>query len=79
MYFLPAGLERSGAPVRFRVEAPVTQRSPHRPVREDFPHTVPWLRFFLPNRRPDRRHPVWRITLLPIRRLDLLRNLLKFC
>jgi len=26
----------------FQVEAPVTRRSPHRPVREDFPHTVPW-------------------------------------
>jgi len=32
--------------VRFRVKAPVTRRPPHRPVREDFPHTVPRLRFF---------------------------------
>ena len=27
--------------VWFRVKAPVTWRPPHRPVREDFPHTVP--------------------------------------
>ena len=27
--------------VGFRVKAPVTRRPPHRPVREDFPHTVP--------------------------------------
>jgi len=32
--------------VWFRVEAPVTRRSPHRPVREGFPHTVPRFRLF---------------------------------
>ena len=41
----------------FRVEALVTQRSPHRPVREAFPHTVPRFQFFLPNWKPNRRIP----------------------
>jgi hypothetical protein len=45
-----------------RVEAPVTRRSPHRPVREGFPHTVPRFCF---SQKPNRRHPVWRTTLLP--------------
>ena len=51
--------------IKFQVEAPVTRRSPHRPVLEDFPHTVPRFRFFLPNLQPIRRHPDWCITLLP--------------
>jgi len=41
----------------FRVEALVTQRSPHRPVREDFPHTVPRFQFFSPNWKPNKRIP----------------------
>ena len=36
--------------VPFQIEAPVT-RLPHRPVRENFPHTVPWPRPFLPDHR----------------------------
>jgi hypothetical protein len=32
----------------FRVDAPVTQRTPHRPVLEDFPHTVPRFQPFFP-------------------------------
>ena len=51
--------------VRFRVKAPVARRPPHRPVLEDFPHTVPRFRLFSPSRQPIRRHPDWRITLLP--------------
>ena len=65
--------------VRFQVEAPVTRRSPHRPVREDFPHTVPRLRSFLPDHRPDRRHPVRRITLLPCLRNHLVFRLYGLC
>jgi hypothetical protein len=30
----------TGHQVRFRVEAPVTRRSPHRSGREDFPHLM---------------------------------------
>jgi len=52
-------------PSGFRVKAPVTRRPPHRSVREAFPHTVPRFRPFLPSRQPIRRHPDWRITLLP--------------
>ena len=37
-FFTPESLIQNS----FRVEAPVARRSPHRPVREDFPHTVPW-------------------------------------
>ena len=33
--------------------------------REGFPHPVPRLRPFLPDHRPARRHPGWRVTLLP--------------
>jgi hypothetical protein len=36
-----------------------------RPVREAFLHTVPRFRPFLPSRQPAKRHPDWRITLLP--------------
>jgi len=52
-------------PSQFRVKAPVTRRPPHRPVREVFPHTVPRFKLFLPSCQPIRRHPDWRITLLP--------------
>ncbi len=41
-------VELSGAAfcVHFRVEAPVTRRSPHRSGREDFPHPVPRFQAF---------------------------------
>ena len=39
----------------------------YRPVCEDFPHTGPMFKSFLPAYQPNRRHPVWRITLLPLR------------
>jgi hypothetical protein len=45
-YYSPDGVKRSGTPIRFQVEAPVTRRSPHRPGLEDFPHPVPRFRFF---------------------------------
>ncbi|WDN88038.1 hypothetical protein BuS5_01006 [Desulfosarcina sp. BuS5] len=51
----------------FQVGASVTRRPPYRPVREDFPHTVPRFKSFLPDYQPNRRHPVWRITLQPLR------------
>jgi len=51
--------------VRLRVKAPVARRSPHRPGLEDFPHPVPRFLPFLPGKKPIRRHPDWRITLLP--------------
>ena len=51
--------------VQFRVKAPLTRRPPHRSVREAFPHTVPRFKLFLPSHQPIRRHPDWRITLLP--------------
>ena len=51
--------------VQFRVKAPVTRRPLHRPGGEDFPHPVPRFRPFLPSPQPIRRHPDWRITLLP--------------
>ncbi len=59
-------------PVKFRVKAPLTRRPPHRSVREDFPHTVPRFRPFLPSRQPARRHPGWRITLLPCKYSDIM-------
>jgi len=43
------------SPVWFRVEAPVTRRSPHRSGREAFPHTVPRFKLFLPSCQPIRR------------------------
>jgi hypothetical protein len=61
------GRRQRRSPPFFRVKALVAQRPPHRPVLEDFPHTVPRFQPFLPNWKPNRRHPVWRITLLPIR------------
>ena len=57
--------------VRFRVKAPVARRPPHRSRREDFPHPVPRFRPFLPGRQPIRRHPDWRITLLPCKSSDI--------
>jgi hypothetical protein len=37
-----ASFTRGGfLPSLFQVKAPVTRRPPHRPVLEDFPHTVP--------------------------------------
>ena len=56
----------------FQVEAPVTRRSPHRPGLEDFPHPVPRFRPFLPGRQPIKRHPDWRITLLPCMSSDIM-------
>ena len=56
----------------FRVKAPLTRRPPHRSVREAFPHTVPRFRPFLPSRQPIRRHPDWRITLLPCMCSDII-------
>ena len=49
----------------FRVEAPVTRRSPHSAVREDFPHTVPQNTQAFAYGLPGQSHPAWRITLLP--------------
>ncbi len=43
--FYPYGIMTPEA-FHFQVEAPVTRRSPHRPVREDFPHTVPRFQLF---------------------------------
>ena len=43
----------------FRVEAPVTRRSPHRPVREDFPHTVPRSPQALRQWRTQQATPRW--------------------
>ena len=51
--------------VRFRVDAPVTRRTPHRSGREDFPHPVPQPRRFSPLRKPNRHDPVRRTTMLP--------------
>ncbi|WDN88575.1 hypothetical protein BuS5_01543 [Desulfosarcina sp. BuS5] len=57
----------SRIPNTVQVGASVTRRPPYRPVREDFPHTVPRFKSFLPDYQPNRRHPVWRITLQPLR------------
>ena len=56
--------------VRFRVKAPVTRRPPHRSGREGFPHPVPQSPQASANGEPNRRHPVWRITLLSLALLD---------
>ena len=56
----------------FRVKAPVARRPPHRSVREDFPHTVLRFKLFLPSYQPIRRHPDWRITLLPCMHSDIM-------
>jgi hypothetical protein len=50
---------------RIRVKAPVAQRPPLFPVREDSPHTVLRFRPFLPSRQPIRRPPDGRVTVLP--------------
>jgi len=70
MFLLSCYGERSSSAavlfaVRFRVKAPVTRCPPHSPGREDFPHPVPRFRLFLPSHQPIRRHPDWRITMLP--------------
>jgi len=39
---------------KVRVEASVTRRPPHSPVRAEFPHTVPRFQFFLPNWKPNK-------------------------
>ncbi len=58
------------SPVRFRVKAPVTRRPPHRSGREGFPHPVPRSPKAFAIGEPNRRHPVWRITLLSLALLD---------
>jgi hypothetical protein len=59
--FLHQALLTGGAVwlANFQVEAPVTRRSPHRPVREDFPHTVPWSPEALRQWRTQQATPRW--------------------
>jgi len=55
--------------VDFWVKAPVTRRPPHRSGRAGLPHPVPQFRPFLPDRKPNKDHPIWRTTMLPLTRL----------
>jgi len=41
------------------VGTPVTRRPPHRSVREDFPHTVPWSPLALCQWRTQQATPRW--------------------
>ena len=63
---LKAGVQRTLAGVGFRVKAPVTRRPPHRSGREGFPHPVPREPPACAHGEPNRRHPVWRLTLLAL-------------
>jgi hypothetical protein len=58
-------------PVTFRVKAPVTRRPPHRPGRADVPPPVPRKPTACAQGEPNWRHPVWRLTLLALARLDV--------
>src|SRR5437870_9487691 len=61
-----AGAQRRLDAVAFRVKAPVARRPPHRSGREGFPHPVPREPKAAVNGEPNRRLPVWRITLLSL-------------
>jgi hypothetical protein len=54
----------------FRVKAPVTRRPPHRSGREGFPHPVPRSPAACVTGEPHRRHPVWRLPVLSLARLE---------
>jgi hypothetical protein len=58
-------MERGGV-VNFRVKAPVTRCPPHRSGRAGLPHPVPRFRPFLLAQKPNKAHPVWRTTMLPL-------------
>ena len=73
------GQMRKGS-VDFRVEALVTQCSPHSPGREDFPHPVPRFQPFRPDWKPLRQ-PRVAYSFAALQVLDnvgLRRNSLKF-
>ena len=61
-----AGAERRLLGVGFRVKAPVTRRPPHRPGRAQFTPPVPRSPPACASGAPNRRHPVWRITVLTL-------------
>jgi len=58
--------ERTLEAVRFRVKAPVPRRPPHSSGREGFPPPVPRSPSAFAHGSPNRRPPVWRLTLLSL-------------
>ena len=66
--------ERTLEAVRFRVKAPVPRRPPHRSGREGFPPPVPREPEAFAHASPNRRHPVWRITLLALALRDVVHD-----